>query len=174
MEAVRAAAAADLPRCVELVTEASLAADSARGGRLLATLGGFGGLGAGAGAGAAAGVGTALVDPGQLVGGWLGAGTTTSSTLLVGTIDDVVVGLAAGTVVSGDRTVGRIECCYVEPAARGVGVGSGLVTALVAWFGERECSDVDALALPGDRSMKQLLEATGFKTRLLVLHRSPS
>ena len=162
MESVRAAVGPDLPRCVELLTEASREAGGVRGGALLAALGGFGGAGAAAGPGAP-------VDLARVVGDWYGAGS-----LRVGTIDDVVVGLAAGTVAVGERTVGRVECCYVEPAARGVGVGLGLVSALLAWFGERECSDVDAFALPGDRSMKQLLETAGFKTRLLVLHRSPS
>jgi len=94
-------------------------------------------------------------------------------TLLVGTFDSVVVGLAAGAV---DRTdhgaVGRIECCYVEPEARAVGVGTSLAEGLLKWFVARGCDDVDAMALPGDRSTKQLLEAAGFKTRLLVLRRS--
>jgi GNAT superfamily N-acetyltransferase len=94
--------------------------------------------------------------------------------LLVGTIEDAVVGLAAGTIAAGEGATGRIECCYVEEAARGVGVGTALVLALLEWFDGRGCRGVDALALPGDRSMKQLLEATGFKTRLLVLHRSAS
>ena len=185
MEDVRGAAAADLPRCVELLTEAARAADGARGGRLLGALGGLGGPGdldaGGTGgsdpgpAGAGTGGGSRSVHPEQLVAGWFGAaGATGASTLLVGTIDRVVVGLAAGTILRGEPTVGRIECCYVEPAARGVGVGTEMVTALVAWFGERGCSDVDAVSLPGDRSMKQLLESTGFKTRLLVLHRSLS
>ena len=35
----------------------------------------------------------------------------------------------------------------------------------------RGCSDIDALALPGDRSSKQRLEAAGFVARLLTLNR---
>jgi GNAT superfamily N-acetyltransferase len=113
------------------------------------------------------------VDPERRVAAWFADGGGTSR-LLAGTIDGLVVGLAAATVRAGPPIVGRIECCYVEPAARGVGVGASLVTALIGWFTDTGCSGVDALALPGDREMKQLLETAGFKTRLLVLHRSPS
>jgi ribosomal protein S18 acetylase RimI-like enzyme len=93
--------------------------------------------------------------------------------LLVGTFDSVVVGLAAGRIDrSGAVALGQIECCYVEAAARAVGVGASLTRALMDWFAARHCTEVDAIALPGDRSTKQLLEAAGFKTRLLVLRRS--
>jgi hypothetical protein len=43
--------------------------------------------------------------------------------------------------------------------------------AAVAWCVERQCLDIDALALPGDRSTKQRLEAAGFTARLLTLNR---
>ena len=69
------------------------------------------------------------------------------------------------------RVSGLIECCYVEPDARGVGVGSSLMEAAVAWGRDQGCTDVDALALPGDRQTKQRLEAAGFTARLLTLSR---
>jgi GNAT superfamily N-acetyltransferase len=59
----------------------------------------------------------------------------------------------------------------VETGARGVGVGTALMDAAVAWCTERGCSGVDALALPGDRTTKQRLEAAGFSARLLTLSR---
>ena len=83
-------------------------------------------------------------------------------------------GLAAATTFTrGGTTVrsGRIECCYVEEAARGVGVGTALTESVVAWCAEQGCRDIDALALPGDRHSKQRLEAAGFTARLLVLNR---
>jgi hypothetical protein len=43
--------------------------------------------------------------------------------------------------------------------------------AAVEWCGTWGCTDVDALALPGDRSTKQRLEAAGFTARLLTLSR---
>ena len=41
----------------------------------------------------------------------------------------------------------------------------------VAWCTEQGCDAVDALALPGDRTTKQRLEAAGFTARLLTLSR---
>jgi GNAT superfamily N-acetyltransferase len=150
VEEVRRAQLADLDRCRELLAEAIGASARQRGASLLL---------------AAAGDDTA-----GLAEGWHG---DPSSVLFVGTYEGVVVGIAAGRLAPvGGRTLGRIECCYVEPDARAVGVGSAMVEALVGWFGEQGCTDVDALALPGDRSTKQLLESSGFKARLLVLHRS--
>jgi len=92
--------------------------------------------------------------------------------LLAGLFGDVVVGVAAGHVAARPPgLLGVVDCCYVEPAARGVGVGSALAEALMEWFVEQGCVAVDALALPGDRGTKQLYEALGFTARLLVLHR---
>jgi GNAT superfamily N-acetyltransferase len=93
--------------------------------------------------------------------------------LFVGEYEGAVVGLLAvsrSEPVAG-RVGGLIECCYVEPDARGVGVGGSLMEAAVAWSRDRGCTDVDALALPGDRQTKQRLEASGFTARLLTLSR---
>jgi len=159
MERVRVARVEDLDRCAALVQEAAAAARSMRGGDLLAAHGAHT---------PKDGVERAALDPAALVATWSGAGHR----LVVGEFDGAVVGVGAGTVLgSSPRAVGRVECCYVEPAARGVGVGSALLTALVSWFAGEGCKGVDAVALPGDRLVKQRLEAAGFKARLLVLHR---
>jgi GNAT superfamily N-acetyltransferase len=124
---------------------------------------------------------------------WIAAGD--DHVLLAGTFDGVVVGLGAAHVRATTETrgpadpagiagrtgvadprgapgrMGVVDCCYVEPAARGVGVGGALASALVAWLAERGCAGVDVLALPGDRETKQLFESEGFSARLLVLHR---
>jgi GNAT superfamily N-acetyltransferase len=105
----------------------------------------------------------------QMVSAWLDASDTV---LLCGCIDDVVVGLAAGRRIgAGASPLGVVECCYVEPEARQVGIGGALAGALVAWFQQQGCAGVDVPALPGDRSTKQLWESAGFSARLLVLHR---
>lgn len=92
--------------------------------------------------------------------------------LFVGEFEDAVVGVLAVAALdmSGQRR-GRIECCYVEEGARGVGVGTALMDAAVAWCDAAGCIEVDALALPGDRATKQRLEAAGFTARLLTLSR---
>jgi ribosomal protein S18 acetylase RimI-like enzyme len=97
---------------------------------------------------------------------------TPGHVLLVGTLEEAVVGIAVGHAQDlGGERIGVVDCLYVEPQARGVGVGSALTAALVSRFGELGCVAVDAPALPGDRETKQRFEAAGFSARLLVLHR---
>ena len=141
MERVRRAGPQDSDRCRDLLATARAESATARGGDL-------------------------LVLPDADPTSWL---DQPDRVLLVGLFDEVVVGLAAGRVAV-DR-IGHVDCCYVETGARGVGVGESLIGGLLGWFGEQGCTGVDALALPGDRSTKQLLENAGFKARLLVLHR---
>ncbi len=93
--------------------------------------------------------------------------------VLVGTIDDVVVALATGHLDDvGEASLGIVDACYVEPPARGVGLGTALIDVLVAWFGASGCRGVDVPALPGDRQTKNLLESAGFKARLITMHRT--
>ncbi len=149
MELARTAVAADRQACTRLLSQALTAATSMRGGGAL--------------------VGGAT--PVTLLERW--ARTDGSASLTVGEYEGAVVGLAATTTSSptaGQRR-GLIECCYVEPGARGVGVGSALLEAALAWCEASGCTEVDALALPGDRTSKQRLEAAGFTARLLTLSR---
>jgi GNAT superfamily N-acetyltransferase len=151
METARPARDDDMPACLELLTKALAAARSVRGGSAL--------------------VGN--VTPAAVLERWMQAGHP-ETTVLVGEFHHAVVGLAAATVAARPHSTGlsgRIECCYVEEEARGVGVGSALMDSMVAWCSERACLDIDALALPGDRLSKQRFEGAGFTARLLVLNR---
>ena len=57
------------------------------------------------------------------------------------------------------RRLGRQSSAATSsPGAREVGVGEALVEELLGWFAAQGCTDVDALALPGDRRTKQLCE----------------
>ena len=108
----------------------------------------------------------------ELLAGWFGADAGVA--VYVGEFHQAVVGLLAVTTFQrpgADGLSGRIDCCYVEEEARGVGVGTALMEAALAWCAGQGCLDVDALALPGDRSTKQRLEAGGFTARLLTLNR---
>ena len=93
--------------------------------------------------------------------------------VLAGTIDDAVVGYAVvrTETLRDGTTLGVVSDIYVEPEARAVGVGEVLVDALLAWCGERGCTGVDALALPGNRETKNFFETFGFTARALVVHR---
>ena len=93
--------------------------------------------------------------------------------VLLGTYDGEIVGLAVGRAEEvGESTMGVIDACYVELAAREVGVGRALLEALVAWFSAFGCLAIDASALPGDRETKSFFEANGFKGRMITYHRA--
>lgn len=102
----------------------------------------------------------AVADPGRLV--------------LVGRIDDAVIGYAVVHVEPLDdgAPLGVVTDIYVEPGARGVGVGEVMIDEVLAWCRDRGCVGVDALALPGNRHTKNFFETFGFKARALVVHRS--
>ena len=151
MERVRPAEQRDLGRCADLLDQAMVTAAERRGGPLLVAAG-------------------APHRPSatELLDAWA---QDQRRIVLAGLFEEAVVGLAIGRLPDGAGSAGHIDCCYVEPGARQVGVGGALVAGLLGWFAAHGCAGVDAAALPGDRSTKQLLEAAGFKARLLVLHR---
>ncbi|HET9732922.1 MAG TPA: GNAT family N-acetyltransferase [Acidimicrobiales bacterium] len=91
------------------------------------------------------------------------------SAVFVGTIDSVVVGYARA-VAAGE--IGTVAELYVEPDARGVGVGEVVFQACARWLAGRGCHTVDAFALPGSREAKQFLEARGLVARLITMSRA--
>jgi GNAT superfamily N-acetyltransferase len=149
MELARPARAEDRQACTRLLSHALVAAESMRGGAAL--------------------VGDATTV--SLLDEWTRPGD--GSQLFVGEYEGAVVGILAVSAApgTGGVTNGRIACCYVETGARGVGVGTALMDAAMTWCVEQGCAAMDALALPGDRTTKQRLEATGFTARLLTLSR---
>jgi GNAT superfamily N-acetyltransferase len=92
--------------------------------------------------------------------------------VVVGTLDDVVLGYAVGELeqLADGRRLGRILEVFVEEGARGVGLGEAILDELVGWFVEQRCAGIDAPALPGHRQAKNFFEAHGFVARLLVMH----
>lgn len=94
--------------------------------------------------------------------------------LVVGTLDGVAVGFGAVEVeVLGDGTrLGVVTDLWVDPGARGVGVGEAVLTELTAFCESAGCTGLDARALPGDRAAKNFFEGSGFTARALVMHRT--
>ena len=92
--------------------------------------------------------------------------------VLVGTIDDVIVGFAACNVaVLRDGTrLGQIVELFVTPEARAVSVGEGLLGQLVEWCRDQSCVGIDAFALPGHRAAKNFFETAGFTARALIMY----
>lgn len=93
--------------------------------------------------------------------------------VVVGTIDDVVVGYGVAvveTLRSGAR-LGVVTDLFVEPGARAVGVGECIARRLIDHCDDRGCTGLDVLALPGHREAKNFFERNGFTARALVMHR---
>ncbi|MDQ6782342.1 MAG: GNAT family N-acetyltransferase [Actinomycetota bacterium] len=155
MEAARRAAEADLAVLVGLWRSATAAAATARGGRAVLA---------------------ELPSSEQLTEVLRAALDTPDSIVVAGRIDDVVVGVAAARrhrpVSEPDRPVGVVDLLFVEPAARGVGVGEAMMDVVIGWAQEVGCHGIDACALPGARDAKAFFETVGLVTRLLVMHRS--
>jgi len=92
--------------------------------------------------------------------------------MVVGTIDEVVVGFGVAEIepLRTGADLGVVTDLYVEPEARGIGVGEAIIDCLLAFCGERGCIGVDALALPGARATKNFFEGHGFTARALLMH----
>ena len=152
MEAARRATEADLPRVADLC-RAALAELGARerGGSLFVAR-------EGRAEPVEEGLAQAIADPDRVV--------------LVGCLDDVLVGYATGRVehLRDGRILGVIDELFVEEPARAVGVGEAMMDQLLAWFREQGCAGVDSTALPGARETKNFFEESGFTARLLVMH----
>ena len=151
MEGVRPATEADVERLAALCRQAQAELAPARGGAVFVAR-------EARAEPVDAGLLAALADPSQRV--W------------AGTIDDAVIAYAVARleVLRTGATLGVIEDIYVEPEARGVAVGEGLMGVVLEWFTAEGCLGVDAYALPGDRATKNFFEGSGFSARLLVMH----
>lgn len=151
MEGVRTATSSDIARIAELVTAGIDELEPTRGGEIWAVRD------------ASAPpheprLEAALTDPPQR--------------LLVGTIDEVVIGYTLGRIeqLRDGTCLGVIDDIFVEEAARGVGVGEAMIGAVLSWFVDAGCVGVDAVALPGHRVTKNFFEGSGFTARKLVMH----
>jgi len=97
-----------------------------------------------------------------------------TGTVVVGTLDDHVVGYAVASLRSRHDTgrVASISELFVEPAARCVGVGEAVMDAVVRWAEANGCVGVDASVLPGNRAAKNFFERFGLTARAILVHRS--
>ncbi len=95
------------------------------------------------------------------------------ATVLAGTIDESLVGFATVEIeeLADGTSLGHVDELYVEPEARGIGVGERLLGAALEFCAARGCDGVDARALPGDREAKNFFESAGFTARALIMHR---
>jgi ribosomal protein S18 acetylase RimI-like enzyme len=152
VEASRPATAADIPRVVELARLVRAELSRMRGGALWAAREAW---------------------PEPLDDAYGALLERDDALLVVGTIDDVIVGYGAVLVelLRSGAPLGVVTDLFVEEEARAVGVGEAMADAVVAHCRARGCVGIDASALPGHRAAKNFFEAHGFTARALVMHR---
>ncbi len=93
--------------------------------------------------------------------------------VVLGCLGAVPVGYAIGAIrpLADATCAADITEVFVEPDARGVGIGSLLLHELLHWASDRGCIGIDARALPGDRNTKNFFEAFGLVARAITVHR---
>ncbi|HWJ96817.1 MAG TPA: GNAT family N-acetyltransferase [Acidimicrobiales bacterium] len=93
---------------------------------------------------------------------------------VVGTIDGAIVGYGVSRLetLADGSVLAEVSDLYVDPGARGIGLGEAMMDLLVAHAEQAGAIGIDALALPGDRATKNFFETFGLKARAIVVHRS--
>jgi GNAT superfamily N-acetyltransferase len=152
VEASRVATEADVPRLVELATEALAELAPTRGGAIYSRR-------------------EARWPP--FADRFADEVASPEHLVVVGTIDETAIGYG---VVALERLhdgslLGAVSDLYVDPEARGVGVGEAMMDQIVAWCEKHGCTGVDAVALPGNRHTKNFFETFGLVARAIVVHR---
>jgi GNAT superfamily N-acetyltransferase len=152
MEAARPATAEDVPRITALARLAIGELSTQRGGRLWASR-------------------EARAEP--LDASLTAALADEIHLVVAGTIADAVIGYAVAHLehLRDDRPLAVIDDLYVEPDARGVGVGEAMMDLLIAWARERGAAGIDSFTLPGNRATKNFFEAHGLTARAILVHR---
>jgi GNAT superfamily N-acetyltransferase len=99
-----------------------------------------------------------------------------STTVFVGGIDDVVLGWSTISVQAMRTTpaIAALREIYVDPDARGVGIGEAMMDCAIDWSTERGCRGIDSAVLPGMRESKNFFERFGLVARSIQVHRALS
>lgn len=94
--------------------------------------------------------------------------------LIVGTVGGTIVGYGASRLetLADGTTLSVVGDLYVDPDARGIGVGEAMMDLLVAHATDAGAVGIDSLALPGDRATKNFFETFGLKARAIIVHRT--
>jgi GNAT superfamily N-acetyltransferase len=110
--------------------------------------------------------GAALLAEQPAVGDWAAAIEDHSRWLGVAELDGFVVGYLE-LAFSGDIAV--VRQVYVQPEARELGFGDGLLDAARTEALRHGCSALEGFALPGDRETKNLYERAGITARKIIV-----
>jgi GNAT superfamily N-acetyltransferase len=90
----------------------------------------------------------------------------------LGSYAGVVFGFAHAAVVdAGGTPIVRLYDLFVEPDARGVGVGEALLDFVFAWARDHHAHAIDSIVLPGNREGKNFFERFGLVARAIHVYR---
>jgi GNAT superfamily N-acetyltransferase len=110
--------------------------------------------------------GAALLAEQPAVGDWVAAIEDHGRWIGVGELDGFVVGYLE-LAVTGD--IALVRQVYVQPEARELGFGDGLLDAARHEAQRHGCSALEGFALPGDRETKNLYERAGITARKIIV-----
>ncbi len=97
---------------------------------------------------------------------WLTLVAAVDAAVFVGSLDGVVVAYLEIAYV-GDLAV--VRQAYVDPGARELGLGDGMLAAAADVARARGCTAIEGTALPGDRNTKNLYERAGITARKITV-----
>ena len=101
--------------------------------------------------------------------------TDPRTTVLVGTIDTVLVGFLVARSEpllpqAGGAEIGSVRLIFTEPDAREVGIGEALIAQYLSEARAAGITRFDAHVPPGHRNAKNFFESNGFAARRIVMH----
>jgi len=110
--------------------------------------------------------GAALLAEQAAVGDWIPAIEDHGRWIGVAELDGFVVGYLE-LAVTGD--IAFVRQVYVQPEARELGFGDGMLDAARQEAQRHGCSALEGFALPGDRDTKNLYERAGITARKIIV-----
>jgi ribosomal protein S18 acetylase RimI-like enzyme len=110
--------------------------------------------------------GAALLAEQPAIADWAETISDDARWIGVGELDGFVVGYLELTFVGEKAQVRQV---YVQPEARELGFGDGLLDAARQQAVARGCVVLEGFALPGDRDTKNLYERAGITARKIIV-----
>ena len=110
--------------------------------------------------------GPALLEEQPAVGDWVAAIDDESRWVGVAELDGFVIGYIELAFIGHAAVVRQV---YVEPEARQLGFGDGLLAAAGDVARRHGCRALEGFALPGDRETKNLFERAGITARKIIV-----
>jgi GNAT superfamily N-acetyltransferase len=110
--------------------------------------------------------GAALLEEQLPVGDWRSAIDDNTRWIGVAELDGFVVGYLELAVTGHIAVVRQV---YVQPEARELGFGDGLLEAARREAQRHGCGVLEGFALPGDRDTKNLFERAGITARKIIV-----